>query len=202
RPPVIMAVSKTFATQDIMPVLEAGHRCFGENKIQEAQGKWPALLQEFPDCALHLIGPLQTNKAKVALGLFDVIHTLDREKLARKLCDLQEAHAITCRYFIQVNTGEESQKAGISPKDCPEFTRYVREDLGLDVMGLMAIPPQEDLPALHFALLAKLAKELGLSSLSMGMSADYEQAIPHGATIIRIGSKIFGPRSGNIIAHD
>ena len=190
----LTVVSKTWDPEQIRPVLEAGHRVFGENRIQEAQGKWPDLKAAYPGVWLHLIGPLQTNKDRDAVRLFDVIETLDREKLAQTLEKLAEKGELIPELFVQVNTGEETQKAGIAPKQAADFTRYCRDDLALPVTGLMAIPPVEEPPAPHFALLHKLGEELGLPRLSMGMSGDYEIAAQLGATDVRVGSAIFGPR--------
>jgi len=190
----LIAVSKTFDADAIRPVLQAGQRVFGENRVQEAEGKWPQLRAEFPDIQLHLIGPLQTNKVKQALPLFDVIQTLDRPKLARMLAEQMEktGHRPDC--FIQVNTGEEEQKAGVLPADVDTFVALCRDELGLPVVGLMCIPPVDEQPAPHFALLSKMADRNGLESLSMGMSADYQTAVMLGATHVRVGSAIFGKR--------
>ena len=190
----LIAVSKTFDADAILPVLEAGQRVFGENRVQEAQGKWPALKERFADIELHLIGPLQTNKVKEVLGLFDVMHTLDREKLARALVKEREKGAALPRLFVQVNTGEEPQKAGLQPGEVDDFIAACRHEWQLQVEGLMCIPPVEEEPALHFALLEKLARRNGLQKLSMGMSGDYETAIACGATHVRVGSAIFGSR--------
>ncbi len=190
----LIAVSKTFDAGAIRPVLEAGHRVFGENRVQEAEGKWPDLKKDFPDTELHLIGPLQTNKIKHVLPLFDVIQTVDRPKLARSLADHMEKTGLRPDCFIQVNTGEEEQKAGIAPGDVDSFVAFCRDELDLPIMGLMCIPPVEDQPAPHFALLAKMAERNGLTSLSMGMSADYATAVMVGATHVRVGSAIFGKR--------
>jgi len=190
----LVAVTKTFAAADIRPGLEAGHRLFGENRVQEAKGKWPALRAEFPDIELHLIGPLQSNKAREAVELFDVIHTTDRPKIAEALAAEMARVGRRPSLFIEVNTGEEPQKAGVVPRESAELVRLARDELKLPVVGLMCIPPQDEEPALHFALLAKLAKELGLPQLSMGMSADYETAVNLGATLVRVGSAIFGHR--------
>ena len=190
----LIAVSKTFDADAIRPVLQAGQRVFGENRVQEAEGKWPGLREEFPDVELHLIGPLQTNKVKHALPLFDVIQTVDRPKLARMLADQMEktGHRPDC--FIQVNTGEEEQKAGIAPADVDGFVALCRDELGLPVVGLMCIPPVDQQPSPHFALLSKMAERNGLAGLSMGMSADYQTAVMLGATHVRVGSAIFGKR--------
>ncbi len=190
----LVAVSKVHGPEVIRPVLAAGQRVFGENRVQEAQGKWPGLRAEFPDIDLHLIGPLQTNKVKDALGVFDVIETLDRPKLARKLAEAMAELGKHPRLFIQVNTGEEEQKAGIVPGDLDDFVRLCRDELGLVLEGLMCIPPVDEEPALHFALLEKLAQRNGLSKLSMGMSSDFETAIAFGATHVRVGTAIFGAR--------
>jgi len=190
----LVAVSKTFDSVHIRPVLEAGQRVFGENRVQEAKGKWPALRQEFAGIELHLIGPLQSNKARDAVELFDVIHTVDRPKIAHALAAEMARLGKRPALFIEVNTGEEPQKAGVVPADAPALVRLARDELKLPVVGLMCIPPHDEEPALHFALLAKLAKELGLAKLSMGMSADYETAVNLGATHVRVGSAIFGAR--------
>lgn len=189
----LIAVSKTFDTGAIIPALEAGHRQFGENRVQEAHSKWPELKARFPDVTLHLIGPLQTNKVADAVALFDAIHTLDRPKLARALVKEFEKQVRTPDLFVQVNTGAEPQKSGIMPQDVDGFIADVR-DMGLKVCGLMCIPPFDDEPSTHFALLKKIADRNGLARLSMGMSHDYESAIAFGATDVRVGSAIFGPR--------
>lgn len=196
RPPGsarLIAVSKTFGAEDIRPVLEAGQRLFGENRVQEAQVKWPALKAIHPDTELHLIGPLQSNKSEEAVRLFDVIHTLDRPKLIKTLKAAMDKTGCRPRLLAQVNTGAEPQKAGVLPGDLPALLRGAAEG-GLSVEGLMCIPPVDEEPALHFALLAKLAAANGLSHLSMGMSADFESAVKLGATYIRVGSAIFGHR--------
>jgi PLP dependent protein len=190
----LVAVTKTFGPEHITPVLEAGHRLFGENRVQEAKGKWPALREHYPDLELHLIGPLQSNKAKEAVALFDAIHTIDRPKIATAIADEIAKQKKRLQLFIQVNTGEEPQKAGVLPKETVGLLRLCREDLNLDVAGLMCIPPLDEEAGVHFAFLAKLARELGLQQLSMGMSADFEKAIAFGATHVRIGSEIFGAR--------
>ncbi len=194
RDVTLIAVSKTFVAEDIRPVLEAGHRHFGENRVQEAFGKWPGLRQEYPDVTLHLIGPLQSNKAREAVELFDVIHTVDRPKIARALAKEMERQGKRPQLFIQVNTGEEEQKAGMFPGDVAGLLALCRDKLGLEISGLMCIPPVDEEPAIHFAFLAKLANELGLSGLSMGMSGDFETAVQLGATHVRVGSAIFGER--------
>jgi pyridoxal phosphate enzyme (YggS family) len=190
----LVAVSKTFGEADIKPVIAAGQRVFGENRVQEAQGKWPALRNVHPDLELHLIGPLQTNKVRDAVALFDVIQTLDRPKLAHALKAEMAARGKSVRLFVQVNTGEEEQKAGIAPADLAEFLKLVQDELKLDVEGLMCIPPVDEEPAIHFAFLAKLAREHGIPELSMGMSGDFEAAVELGATYVRVGSAIFGHR--------
>lgn len=190
----LIAVSKTFEAGDIRPLLQAGHRVFGENRVQEAQGKWPALKAEFESVELHLIGPLQSNKAKEAVALFDVIETVDREKVAEALAieiKKQDRHP---KLFVQVNTGLEEQKAGIPPRQCVAFVERCRSVHGLTIEGLMCIPPAEENPGPHFALLEKLGKQCGVALLSMGMSADFELAIAFGATHVRVGSGIFGVR--------
>ncbi|MGA9444309.1 MAG: YggS family pyridoxal phosphate-dependent enzyme [Methyloceanibacter sp.] len=190
----LVAVSKTMPAAAVADAIEAGQRIFGENRVQEAHGKWPALRDLHPDVELHLIGPLQTNKVKEDVALFDVIETVDRPKLARALAVEMERVAKRPRCFVQVNTGEEPQKAGIAPDEAPEFVTLCRETFALPIVGLMCIPPQDEEPAMHFALLAKLAGELGLKELSMGMSADFETAIMFGATYVRVGTAIFGAR--------
>lgn len=191
----LVAVSKTFAADDIRPVIEAGQRVFGENRVQEAQGKWSALRQEFPDLELHLIGPLQSNKAADAVALFDVIETVDREKIAAALADEIRKQGKSPKLYVQVNTGLEEQKAGIAPKEAVAFVERCRKEHGLAIEGLMCIPPADENPGPHFALLEKLAREAGVEKLSMGMSGDYETAIGFGATSVRVGSAIFGGRS-------
>ena len=191
----LIAVSKTFDAPEIRPVLSAGHhRVFGENRVQEAKGKWPALKGEFPDCTLHLIGPLQSNKAKEAVALFDAIHTVDREKIARAIAAEMREQKRALQLFVQVNTGAEPQKAGVLPQDAPALVALCRDELKLNIAGLMCIPPVDEEPAVHFAFLAKLASELGLDKLSMGMSDDFETAVAFGATHVRVGSAIFGSR--------
>ncbi len=189
----LVAVSKTHDAERILPALEAGQRVFGENRVQEAEAKWPALKQRFGDIELHLIGPLQTNKAKEAVALFDVIESIDREKLVRALAreiEKQDRHP-AC--FVQVNTGEEPQKAGCLPEETDALVAAARE-AGLNVVGLMCIPPVEEEPSHHFALLAEIARRNGLSQLSMGMSGDYAVAVTFGATHVRVGTAIFGHR--------
>lgn len=189
----LIAVSKVQPNERVEAVLKEGHRIFGENRVQEAAGKWPAFRETFEGIELHLLGPLQTNKARQAMELFDVIHTLDRPKLAKTLARLAAETGHCPDLYIQVNTGDESQKAGISIDDADGFIAECVA-LGLPVIGLMCIPPVDEEPSLHFALLAKIAKRNGLDGLSMGMSGDFETAIAQGATCIRVGSAIFGAR--------
>ncbi|GHE54801.1 YggS family pyridoxal phosphate enzyme [Camelimonas fluminis] len=191
----LICVSKTFGSEEIAPVLEAGHRVFGENRVQEASGKWPALQERFGGVSLHLIGPLQSNKVREAVALFDVIHTLDRPSLAEALAREIDRTGRKPELFIQVNTGEEPQKAGVTPADADDFIARCRGEFGLEIIGLMCIPPVQDPPSPHFALLGKIAARNGLSRLSMGMSGDFEQAIMLGATHVRVGSAIFGSRA-------
>jgi len=191
----LIAVSKTFGAEEIEPVLAAGHRRFGENRVQEAKGKWPALKARYPDIVLHLIGPLQSNKTKEAVELFDAIHSIDRPKIARAIAEEMAKQGKRLQLFVQVNTGEEPQKAGVTPRELPEFLALCRNSLGLDISGLMCIPPVEEEPAIHFAFLAKLAAENGLAGLSMGMSDDFATAVAFGATHVRVGSAIFGRRA-------
>ncbi len=190
----LIAVSKTHTADAIRPVLDAGQRVFGENRVQEAFSKWPSLKGEYPDIELHLIGPLQSNKTREAVELFDAIHSLDRPKLAQALAAEIARSGKSPTLFIQVNTGEEPQKAGVAPLDAPGFISLCRDELKLPVRGLMCIPPAHENPALHFALLQKLAREHALPFLSMGMSEDFESAIKFGATHVRVGSAIFGAR--------
>jgi pyridoxal phosphate enzyme (YggS family) len=190
----LVAVSKTFDAEAVRPVIEAGQRVFGENRVQEAQGKWPSLKTDFPDVELHLIGPLQSNKAKEAVALFDVIETVDRDKIAAELAKEMKKQARAPRLYVQVNIGSEPQKAGIEPKAAVAFVARCREVHGLSVEGLMCIPPLEENPGPYFALLEKLARQAGVEKLSMGMSADYETAVAFGATSVRVGSAIFGSR--------
>jgi pyridoxal phosphate enzyme (YggS family) len=191
----LVAVSKTFDAADIIPVLDIPHRVFDENRVQEAHGKWPQLKARYAGTVVHLIGPLQTNKVREAVDLFDCIETLDREKLARTLAKEIQVAGKSPDLFIQVNTGLEPQKAGIHPQDVDQFVRACHDTYSLPVSGLMCIPPVNEEPALHFALLAKLAKRNGLTKLSMGMSGDFETAIEMGATHVRVGSAIFGSRT-------
>ena len=190
----LIAVSKTFSVDEIRPALEAGQRVFGENRVQESQQKWPTLRDEYPDVELHLIGPLQSNKTKEAVALFDVIHTVDREKIAKTLSKEIEQQKKPVKLFVQVNTGLEPQKAGVSPKETVEFVKRCREIYNLDICGLMCIPPFEENAGPHFALLAELGGKAAVGKLSMGMSADYETAIQFGASHVRVGSAIFGSR--------
>ena len=191
----LIAVSKTYGADYILPVLEAGHRAFGENRVQEAKEKWPALKQNFDDTKLHLIGPLQTNKVKDALELFDVIQTLDREKLARAFVKAREQGARLPDFYVQINTGLEPQKAGLFPDVVDDFLDMCRADYKLNVVGLMCIPPAGELAGDHFDMLAEIAQRNSLKQLSMGMSGDFETAIAHGATAVRVGSAIFGSRA-------
>lgn len=190
----LIAVTKTFDAEAIRPVIGAGHRVFGENRVQEAKAKWPALQAATPGLSLHLIGPLQSNKAREAVTLFDAFHAVDREKIARAIAEEQHRQGRRLQLFVQVNTGEEPQKAGVLPREAAGLVRLCREDLGLEITGLMCIPPVDEEPAVHFAFLAKLARDLGLAGLSMGMSDDFETAIAFGATHVRVGSAIFGSR--------
>jgi pyridoxal phosphate enzyme (YggS family) len=190
----LIAVSKVQPLNRVEAVLEQGHRVFGENRVQEAAGKWPALMERFEGVALHLIGPLQGNKARQAVELFDAIHSVDRLKLAQRLAGLAQERGQCPELFLQVNTGEEPQKAGVPPGEADAFVAQCRA-LDLPVRGLMCIPPAEEEPSLHFALLAKIAARNGLDGLSMGMSGDFERAIALGATHVRVGSAIFGERA-------
>ncbi len=189
----LIAISKVQPLERVEDVLKAGHRMFGENKVQEAASKWPGFRERFDGVTLHLVGPLQTNKARQAIELFDVIETVDRPKLARTLARLKDELGTCPDLYVQVNTGEEEQKAGVSPDETDALVAECRE-LGLPVVGLMCIPPVDEEPALHFALLAKIAARNGLEKLSMGMSSDFETAIAQGATSVRVGSAIFGDR--------
>ncbi len=191
----LVAVSKTRSAAEIAPVIAAGQRVFGENRVQEAQAKWPDLKTATPDIELHLIGPLQSNKAAEAVALFDVIETVDRYKIASELSREIARQGRTPRLYVQVNTGSEPQKAGVAPEAARDFVTVCRNELGLSIAGLMCIPPAEDNPGPHFALLREIARDCGLERLSMGMSADYETAIAFGATEVRVGSALFGARS-------
>jgi pyridoxal phosphate enzyme (YggS family) len=190
----LIAVSKTFEAAAIAPVIAAGQRMFGENRVQEAKGKWPALIAAQPAIALHLIGPLQSNKAREAVALFDAIHSVDRPSLCDALAKEIAAQGRSPQLFVQINTGEEPQKAGIAPADADDFLARCRDHWGLTIAGLMCIPPADEAPAPHFALTAKIAARNGLTQLSMGMSADFAAAIQFGATHVRVGSAIFGQR--------
>jgi PLP dependent protein len=191
----LVAVSKTFPAEAVREALAAGQRVFGENYVQESKAKWPDLKADFPDAEVHLIGPLQSNKAADAVRLFDAIHSLDRESLAREIARQTGRQGRCPRLLVQVNTGDESQKAGVSVAGLPALLALCRKELGLAIEGLMCIPPAGDAPSPHFALLARLAREHGLPLLSMGMSADFGAAIQQGATHVRIGSAIFGTRA-------
>src|SRR3954451_4184368 len=196
QPVSLIAVSKTFEPEAIEPVIAAGQKMFGENRVQEAKAKWPALKAADPEIELHLIGPLQSNKAKEAVALFDAIHTVDRPSLCAALAReiaRQNQHPLL---FAEINTGAEAQKAGVLPEDADSFLRACREDYGLEISGLMCIPPLDEAPAPHFALTGKIAKRNGLTLLSMGMSADFAIAVQFGATHVRVGSAIFGQRPG------
>ena len=190
----LTVVSKTHAADRIEPLLADGHRDFGENRVQEAMAKWPALRERYEGITLRLIGPLQSNKAADAVAAFDVIETVDREKIARVLAEEMAKRSRPLPVYVQVNTGEEAQKAGVPPHEAVAFAARCRDVHGLDVAGLMAIPPVDAVPGPHFALLAKLAAQAGLPGLSMGMSNDYEAAVSLGATSVRVGSAIFGER--------
>ena len=190
----LVAVSKTFNADAIVPVIAAGQRVFGENRVQEAKGKWPALRAQHPDLQLHLIGSLQSNKAREAVALFDAIHSLDRASLAEALAKEIDRQGRTPQLFVEINTGSEPQKAGVMPEEADAFLAKCRETWRLPVAGLMCIPPFEEAPAPHFALTAKIAQRNGLGLLSMGMSADFATAIAFGATHVRVGTAIFGTR--------
>ena len=190
----LIAVSKTFTADAILPVIAAGQRVFGENRVQEAKAKWPELMPAHPGLALHLIGPLQSNKAKEAVALFDAIHSVDRPSICQALAKEIISQKRQPELFVQINTGEEQQKAGIAPDDADAFIASCREQYGLSISGLMCIPPLDDPPAPHFALTAKIAARNGLKKLSMGMSADFAIAIQFGATHVRVGTAIFGKR--------
>ena len=190
----LVAVSKTHPAAIVREALAAGHRVFGENRVQEAQAKYPALREAYPDLALHLIGPLQTNKVREALAIFDVIESVDRPRLAQALAKEMNHSGRRPPCLIEVNTGEEAQKAGIMPADADGFIVECRDRLGLSILGLMCVPPIDEEPAPHFALLREIARRNGLAVLSMGMSADFERAIRFGATHVRVGTAIFGAR--------
>jgi PLP dependent protein len=193
----LVAVSKTYDAEHIKPVLDAGHRVFGENRVQEAKQKWAPLRQRYSGIELHLIGPLQSNKAAEAVALFDVIQTIDRPKIAEAIAAEMKKQARSVKLFVQVNTGREPQKAGVMPGEVSAILALMRDTLGLKVEGLMCIPPVEEDAAKHFTMLKKLASTHGLKKLSMGMSGDYEAAIAEGATHVRVGSAIFGARNTN-----
>ena len=195
----LIAVSKTFPAEEIQPVIEAGQRVFGENRVQEAKGKWPALIERYPGIELHLIGPLQSNKAKEAVALFDAIHAVDRASLCEALAKEIDKAGNTSSFkkptlFVQINTGSEPQKAGVLPQDADAFIKACSATYGLTIAGLMCIPPVDEAPGPHFALTARIAQRNGLKLLSMGMSADFADAIALGATHVRVGSAIFGTR--------
>lgn len=191
----LVAVSKTFDGEAIAPVIDAGQRVFGENRVQEAQRKWPDLRARADNIQVRLIGPLQSNKAGDAVALFDVIETVDREKIARALASEMAKQGRQPALYVQVNTGSEPQKAGVPPEKVVDFVKRCRDDIGLEINGLMCIPPVEDNPGPHFALLGELALKAGVEKLSMGMSSDYKTAIAFGATSVRVGSAIFGDRT-------
>ena len=193
-PPKLVAVSKKQNEEKVIEALEAGHKYFGENRVQEAQERWPLKIQQYKNLEIRLIGPLQTNKVKQALNLFDVIETIDREKLAIEIAKMFSENVKTKSFYIQINTGSEIQKSGIEPLQSDSFIKYCKEDLGLPVIGLMCIPPLNEEPAMHFALLKKIADRNNLNQLSMGMSNDFKEAIKFGATSVRVGSSIFGNR--------
>ena len=190
----LIAVSKTFGAPDIEPVITAGQRLFGENRVQEAKGKWSALKLRWPDIELHLIGPLQSNKAAEAVALFDAIHTIDRPRIAEAVASEMKRQNRPLQLFVQVNTGHEDQNAGIAPEQADAFIRQCRETYGLAIIGLMCIPPMAEAPKPHFEMLAAIARRNGISGLSMGMSGDFAVAIACGATHVRVGSAIFGTR--------
>ena len=190
----LIAVSKTFDADAIVPMIKAGQLIYGENRVQEAKAKWPGLMSAYPGIAVHLIGPLQSNKAKEAVALFDAIHSVDRPSICQALAKELESQNKRPQLFVQLNTGEEPQKAGIAPAEADAFIASCRDNYGLTISGLMCIPPVDQAPAPHFALTAKIAARNGLKNLSMGMSADFATAIQFGATHIRVGSAIFGRR--------
>jgi pyridoxal phosphate enzyme (YggS family) len=190
----LIAVSKTFDAGAIAPVIAAGQRVFGENRVQEAKAKWPGLMPAYPGIALHLIGPLQSNKAREAVALFDAIHSVDRPSICQALAKEIDSQKRRPQLFVQLNSGEEPQKAGIAPSEADGFIASCRDKYGLAISGLMCIPPVDEAPAPHFALTAKIAARNGLANLSMGMSADFAIAIRFGATHVRVGSAIFGHR--------
>jgi pyridoxal phosphate enzyme (YggS family) len=193
----LVAISKTFPAEAIVPVIAQGQRVFGENRVQETQGKWPALKEQYPGIELHLVGPLQSNKAKEAVQMFDVIHAVDRPSLCAALAKEIQKQGRAPKLFVEINTGAEPQKAGVLPEAADEFLRACRETYNLAVAGVMCIPPADEPPAPHFALTKKIAARNGLALVSMGMSADFEIAIRFGATHVRVGSAIFGARDGH-----
>lgn len=190
----LIAVSKLQPPERVIEVLDQGHRLFGENRVQEAAGKWPTWREQYPECKVHLLGPLQTNKVRQAFGLFETIHSLDRMKLAKAIARIAQEEGSCPDLFIQINTGDEPQKAGISPLEADAFISECKA-MDLPIIGLMCIPPAVEEPSLHFALLAKIASRNGLTGLSMGMSGDFEKAVGFGATHVRVGSAIFGARN-------
>tara|TARA_X000000950_G_scaffold122855_1_gene154085 strand:+ start:1739 stop:2419 length:681 start_codon:yes stop_codon:yes gene_type:complete len=192
--PKLVAVSKKQNEEKVIEALDAGHKYFGENRVQEAQQRWALKIQQYENLELRLIGPLQTNKVKQALNLFDIIETIDREKLATEIANKFNENVKTKSFYIQINTGSEIQKSGIDPLHSDNFIKYCKEDLRLPVVGLMCIPPLNEEPAMHFALLKKIADRNNLNKLSMGMSSDFKEAIKFGATSVRVGSAIFGNR--------
>jgi len=192
----LVAVSKVHIAETIQPVLQAGHKVFGENRVQEAADKWPAFKDAFDDIELHLIGPLQTNKVRQAVNLFDIIETVDRPKLARTIARICEEEQTSCEIYIQVNTGMEEQKAGVAPEQADEFIKQCREEFNLAVTGVMCIPPFDEDATEHFKLLKIIADRNDIQNISMGMSGDFEKAIEHGATHVRVGTAIFGKRPG------
>jgi pyridoxal phosphate enzyme (YggS family) len=191
----LVAISKTFPVEAIEPIIAHDQRVFGENRVQEAYGKWPRLKEKYPEIELHLVGPLQSNKAKEAVALFDAIHSVDRDSICKALAKEIEKQGRAPRLFVEINTGAEPQKAGILPEAADDFLRACRDTYGLIITGLMCIPPVDEAPAPHFALTAKIAERNGLKLLSMGMSADFPIAIRFGATHVRVGSAIFGART-------
>ena len=191
----LIAISKTFGADEIAPVIAAGQRVFGENRVQEAKAKWPPLMARHQGLELHLVGALQSNKAKEAVALFDAVHSVDRERLAAALAKEIAAQVRQPTLFVEINTGAEPQKAGIAPQEADGFLALCRDRYGLEIAGLMCVPPADDAPAPHFALTAQIAKRNGLKLLSMGMSADYRTAIAFGATHVRVGTAIFGSRT-------
>jgi len=190
----LVCVTKTFPAEDVIPLLDAGHRVFGENRVQEAMGKWPALREKYRGIELHLVGPLQSNKTQEAIATFDAIESVDREKIAKTIAEEMAKTGKRPRLFVQVNTGAEPQKAGVLPEEADAFIAACREKYGLEIAGLMCVPPVDEQASPHFALLADIARRNGLRELSMGMSSDFELAIQLGATYVRVGSAIMGAR--------